>query len=314
MKKSLRGVRIATLIFLLATLGLAGCGTNSSTKASSPSVDTHSTQNMNTNTNSNSDSSVSSTNGDSTAAKTTAPVEDSAQNIYMVIEPGAKLGPDGKMHDAYINGDIKITKGQKVTLNILNYDGGSHTYTSTDLGLNIKVKGSEKKGVPSVTQYTFTPDKEGTFAWYCADPCDGEANGWAMTHDGYMKGHITVLPETNKTQYISLIINAGFKLGSDGKLHDSYTPGDMTVKAGQPVELTVYNFDGGTHTFTSKDLNVNLQVKGNIKDGEPSTQTVTFTVNQAGKYQWNCMDPCDGENNDWAMTQDGYMMGFITAK
>ncbi|MCM2534021.1 cupredoxin domain-containing protein [Neobacillus pocheonensis] len=240
--------------------------------------------------------------------------KESGYNQYIVIEPGGKLGSDGKQHDAFINGDIKITEGQQVTLHFLNYDGGTHTYTSADLGLNVKIKGSTKKGQPEETTYTFTPKKNGDFTWMCADKCDGDNNQWAMAQQGYMQGKITVLPSTNKVQYVSMVINAGYKLGSDGKLHDAFTPGDIAVKAGQPVEVTIYNFDDGTHTLTSNDLGANIQISGSKQKGNPSVTTSTFTPSKKGTFKWMCADKCDGQNGQWAMMQDNYMMGTITTK
>jgi hypothetical protein len=37
--------------------------------------------------------------------------------------------------------------------------------------------------------FTFTaPKKAGRYQWWCAVPCDP----WAMAHDGYMRGYVTV--------------------------------------------------------------------------------------------------------------------------
>lgn len=233
-----------------------------------------------------------------------------AINQYIVVEPGSKLGPDGKLHDAFINGDITITEGQPVTLHFLNYDGGTHTYTSSELGLNIKINGAAKKGQPMETTYTFTPKKAGTYTWICADPCDGENGQWAMAQQGYMQGKITVTKDN--TQHVSLVINAGYKLGSDGKLHDAYTPGDFTINSGSPVELTIYNFDDGTHTLTANDLSVDMKVSGSKQKGAPSITKYTFTPNKKGTFKWICADRCDGQNGQWAMAQDNYMIGSIT--
>jgi hypothetical protein len=35
--------------------------------------------------------------------------------------------------------------------------------------------------------------KPGVYHWWCVMPCD-DAHGWAMQHDGYMAGTITVRP------------------------------------------------------------------------------------------------------------------------
>lgn len=291
-----KGTMAIALVSALS-FALAGCGTSSTTKTSTA----------------NSTPKTCAT-GSTAAKATTVTTATAASNQYIVVEPGAKLGSDGKLHDAFINGDIKITEGQPVTLHFLNYDSGEHTYTSADLGLNVTIKGTTKSGQPQETDYTFTPEKTGTFNWMCEDPCDTDANQWAMIQKGYMQGTITVLPSTNKVQYISMVINPGYKLGSDGKLHDAYTPGNITVNSGEPVQLTVYNFDSGTHTFTSSSLGVNLQASASAKTGYPSVSTATFTPNKKGTFTWMCGDKCDGQNNEWAMMQNNYMMGNITVK
>jgi hypothetical protein len=290
----------AILLSTFASLTLAGCGQSASTQpaTSNPSKTAASPSQTTTPT--------------ATNDKTTNGDQQQVQNIYLVVEPGAKLGPDGKLHDAFINGDFTVTSGKPVHLTIYNYDDGTHTLTAGDLGLNVKIKGSEKKGQPGVTEADFTPTKEGTFNWMCADKCDGENNQWAMTHDGYMQGKITVTKDN--VQHVSLVVNPGEKLGSDGKLHDAFTPGDFTINANQPVELTIYNFDDGTHTLTSKDIGVDVKIDGSKKKGDPSVTTYKFTPTKTGTFQWNCLDKCDGENGQWAMAQDNYMMGKITVK
>lgn len=289
MNRIIKKGTVAIALISALSFSLAGCGTaNNTAKASAPKAQTA-----------------------TTASSKTAVQQAGAYNQYIVIEPGAKLGSDKKLHDAFINGDIKITEGQPVTLNFLNYDGGTHTYTSADLGLNIKIKGSTKKGQPALTQYTFTPSKTGTFSWLCADKCDGGNGQWAMAQQGYMQGKITVLPATNKVQYVSMVMNPSYKLGSDGKLHDAYTPGDITVKAGQPVQLTIYGLGKHAHPIAIKELGVNVKETARKADGDPSITTVTFTPQKAGKYMWNCTVACDGDNNDWAMGQDNFMMGYF---
>ena len=272
-----------TVIALVSALSfsLAGCGTSNVAKAVQKPVKTVKT---------------------ATTAQTNNQVQ-TAANQYLVIQTDSKVGPDKKVHDAFVNGDIKITEGQAVTLHFLNYDDAPHTYTSADLGLNVAIKGSTKKGVPAETTYTFTPTKTGTFNWMCAGKCDP----WAMTHKGYMQGTVTVLPSTNKVQYVSMVMNAGYKLGTDGKLYDAATPGDITVKAGQPVVLTVYNFDDSNHTVTNKDLNLNLNVVGSKSKGTPSISTVQFTPAKAGNYMWMCTIGCDS----YSMSHNGFMMGHI---
>jgi heme/copper-type cytochrome/quinol oxidase subunit 2 len=284
MNKIIKKVTLAIALVSALSFSLAGCGTTSATKTASAASKSE------------------------TAAKADVK-QATAYNQYIVIEPGSKVGPDGKMHDAYINGDIKITEGQPVTLHFLNYDGGTHTYTSGDLGLNVKIKGSTKKGLPAETTYTFTPKKTGDFSWFCADKCDGDNGQWAMTQKGFMQGKITVLPADNKVQYVSMVMNPSYKLGSDGKLHDAYTPGNLTVKAGQPVELTVYGLGKAAHPIAIQDLGVTVNETPRIADGNPSVTTVQFTPDKTGKLTWNCTLPCDGDNQDWSMMHNDYMMG-----
>lgn len=284
------------LVLILAFSSLAGCANNKATpqttpKTTAPKTTTKSKQEATNNNNT---------------------TKDTARNEYLVIEPGGKLGPDGKMHDAYINGDITLTEGKEVTLHFLNYDSGTHSYTCADLGLNVNVMGSTKKGQPMETTYTFTPDKTGSFKWYCADKCDGQNGQWAMTHNGYMTGTITV--NNDPTQHVSLVINPGYKLGPDGKLHDAYTPANFTVSSESPVQLTIYNFDNGNHTLTSKSLGVNINVAPSKQTGSPAATTATFTPSKKGTFTWQCMDPCDGQNGQWAMSHNNYMMGNITVE
>lgn len=293
MNKLVRRGTLAIALISALSFSLAGCGTSNSAK-----TDTAKEKKVT-----------------ASATKTKADAQKQASfNQYIVIEPGAKLGSDGKLHDAFINGDIKVTEGQPVTLNFLNYDEGTHTYTSADLGINVKIKGSSKKGEPGITSYTFTPKKQGEYAWLCADPCDGGNGQWAMSQDGYMKGKITVLPSTNNVQYVSMVMNPDYKLGSDGNLHDAYTPGDFNVKAGVPVELTVYNYGKNPHPIAIKDLGANVNVTPRKNQGDASITTVTFTPEKAGKYMWNCTVSCDSKYNDWAMVNDNYMMGFFNVE
>ena len=113
-------------------------------------------------------------------------------------------------------------------------------------------------------------------------------------------------------QRVSLTVVGDLKLGSDGKLHDAFSPADFTVAAGRPVEVTVYNYDGGQHSVTAPDLKVDALIPAHKAKGDPSVTTFRFTPQKAGQYMWNCAKTCDGGNDQWAMTQMGYMMGTIT--
>ncbi|MGZ4161091.1 MAG: hypothetical protein ACXVNF_09915, partial [Neobacillus sp.] len=236
MNKTANKGAIAVALASAISLSLAGCGTSQSAKPVKA------------------------------ATSETVKTVQTAFNQYIVVEAGSKLGSDGKKHDAFINGDIQITQNQPVTLHFLNYDDAEHTYVSPELGLGVKIKGSTKKGQPKETTYTFTPSKSGTFTWNCTDVCD-DSKQWSMSQQGYMTGKITVLPASNQVQHVSMVVNPGYKLGQDGKMHDSFATGDITVKVGQPVEVSVYNLDQGEHSITSKDLGLNFVAKASAKDG-----------------------------------------------
>ena len=99
-----------------------------------------------------------------------------------------RLGPDGKWHDAFLPADFKVHPGAKVTVTVENYDGGAHTFTSPSLAVNATLPAGSLSH-PHQTTFTFTaPKKAGRYAWWCAIPCDP----WAMSHDGYMRGYVTV--------------------------------------------------------------------------------------------------------------------------
>jgi plastocyanin len=100
--------------------------------------------------------------------------------------------------------------------------------------------------------------------------------------------------------------------GPDGKWHDAYLPANFTVHSGDKVTVTVYNYDTGSHTFTSPTLSAAGLINEMIPAGTenaPHKTTFTFTApSQTGKYLWWCAMPCD----PWAMTHIGYMRGYVT--
>lgn len=109
---------------------------------------------------------------------------------------GGSLGPDGLKHDTIIPADFTVYAGQTVELSAVNYDEGAHTITNPALGIDFQFPGAKSDGVPSVTQFQFTPTKAGVYQWYCRLPCDLGQGGWAMTNGGqpgFMAGNITVL-------------------------------------------------------------------------------------------------------------------------
>ena len=242
------------------------------------------------------------------------------QHIYLTILPGARLGPDGKMHDTYSPADFSVVQGVPVQVTIYNYDGGPHSFTSPAFGLNEVIGGSTKTGVANVKSFTFTPKNTGSFTWRCDLQCDGgSGTDFSMWNDGYMVGTVKVVPN-QKEQFVTLTIKDGLKFGPTKKtksgtsnMHDSYSPADFTVTAGVPVHLTVVNWDTGDHSLTAPELGVNKVFPGASKEGVPSVTNFTFTVPKSGKYKWQCEIKCDGGMQSYAMTHDGYMLGYITA-
>lgn len=96
------------------------------------------------------------------------------------------------------------------------------------------------------------------------------------------------------------------KMGPDRKQHDIFTKTNYAVKVGQPVRITIDNTDDVPHSITSPAAGVNIIA-------QPGVHTYTMLVTTAGKFQWYCMLPCDGDANGWAMQHPGYMSGYITA-
>jgi heme/copper-type cytochrome/quinol oxidase subunit 2 len=109
------------------------------------------------------------------------------------------VGPDGNKHDTFMTTDLTtIQVGKPVTISIQNMDEMPHSMTAPELGLNIVVPAA-KAGKAGTVDFTFTPTRAGTFRWYCAIPCDGDSQGWAMTpsakgfgQEGFMAGTIHV--------------------------------------------------------------------------------------------------------------------------
>jgi len=102
------------------------------------------------------------------------------------------------------------------------------------------------------------------------------------------------------------------KMGPDGKWHDAFLPASFSVHAGDTVQVTVYNYDEGAHSFTSTSLSSTEVVDQQIPAGSektPSKTVFTFTApTKPGKYLWWCDQPCD----PWAMKHIGYMRGYVT--
>jgi FtsP/CotA-like multicopper oxidase with cupredoxin domain len=153
--------------------------------------------------------------------------------------------------------------------------------------------------------------------------------GTAMSGSGPMNMALPV-------KSVKLTIKADSKPGSDGKTHDAFFPTtNLSVKAGQRVRVTVYNYDDMPHSFTSPGLAkgaaipaAEQQMQGTPQDfkvmpapgvgvdklvpagsdKQPSRTMVMFTAPaKAGWYVWYCKMPCD----PWAMSHYGYMVGRV---
>lgn len=110
---------------------------------------------------------------------------------------------------------------------------------------------------------------------------------------------------------VNMVIVPGIRLGADKKMHDAYTPTDFSATVGQPVIVTVYNYDTAKHSFTAPALHLNVIIPGARRDGVPAVKTFRFTVTKAGAYHWLCVMPCD-DAKGWAMRHDEYMAGTVT--
>jgi len=123
-------------------------------------------------------------------------------DITLVVQGNLTLGPDGKLHDAFVPSNFTVYASQVVYLTVVNYDGSEHSFTSPTLNVNFAIPPSKTTGTPAVSNFQFTEANAGVYRWYCSYPCDSAAGGWAMTTGsdgqpdqiGFMGGFVTVLP------------------------------------------------------------------------------------------------------------------------
>jgi plastocyanin len=121
----------------------------------------------------------------------TSSTKAAVENVKLVVksdEEHGKKGPEGTWHDAFLPADFSVKPGSVVHVTVYNYDEGEHSFTSSSLGTNVTIAaGSEAE--PAVTTFTFrAPEEAGRYAWLCALPCDP----WAMSHNGFMRGYVSV--------------------------------------------------------------------------------------------------------------------------
>lgn len=67
-----------------------------------------------------------------------------------------------------------------------------------------------------------------------------------------------------------------------------FDPDTITVKAGQPVTVTLQNVGASTHDFTLKE-GVSSQAQVVVAGGQ--TGSTTFTINNPGTYTFFCSQP-----------------------
>ena len=123
-------------------------------------------------------------------------------DITLVVQSDVKLGPDGQLHDAFTPCNFTVYANQEINLTVVNYDNGEHSFTSPSLGVNFVILPSNETGSPKISNFQFTEANTGVYRWYCSNPCDTDAGGWAMTTGsdgqpdqiGFMGGFVTVLP------------------------------------------------------------------------------------------------------------------------
>ena len=121
--------------------------------------------------------------------------------ITLVIQGSVALGPDGKLHDAFSPCNFTVYSGQAIDLAVISYDSSEHSFTSPSLNVNFQIPPSTTNGVAMISNFQFIAPSAGVYRWYCSDPCDTDAGGWAMTTGsdgqpgqiGFMGGFVTVL-------------------------------------------------------------------------------------------------------------------------
>ncbi len=124
------------------------------------------------------------------AAQMTAAVAPQSLNLAVKADDEhGRMGPDKQWHDAFLPADFTVHAGATVHVTVTNYDGGPHTFTAPSMNVNAIIPGGGSMTAPRTMTFTFkAPSKPGKYQWWCAVPCDP----WAMSHDGYMRGYVTV--------------------------------------------------------------------------------------------------------------------------
>ncbi|MDQ3766672.1 MAG: cupredoxin domain-containing protein [Actinomycetota bacterium] len=62
----------------------------------------------------------------------------------------------------------------------------------------------------------------------------------------------------------------------------AFSPTRLNLKPGAKVELTLKNEDSATHSFTSDDLDVDIEVEGG------ASASTSLTAPESGNAEWHC--------------------------
>lgn len=128
--------------------------------------------------------------GASAAPAGGAPVTPAAVALKMTIDAppvGGVKGSNGMVDEAYTPATLTMSVGTTYDVTILNYSKDGHTWTLPELNVNAVVPVGSSSS-PSVTHFTVTPKKAGTYQWFCAVPCEK----WSMATNGFMRGYVVV--------------------------------------------------------------------------------------------------------------------------
>jgi hypothetical protein len=126
--------------------------------------------------------------GAATGLASTAPIARTVKMTFKSDVEHGKRGPDRTWHDAAVPAIFSVHAGAKVTVIAYNYDVAPHSFTDPTLGVN-KMLPKGTRSHPTESKFTFiAPSQPGRYPWWCVFPCDP----FAMSHDGYMRGYVTV--------------------------------------------------------------------------------------------------------------------------
>lgn len=148
--------------------------------------------------------------------------------------------------------------------------------------------------------------------YYLAPATPVVPTGTPTAHDATAASQKAAMTTATPHVDVTLKVNApplGGLYGSDGQVHDAFTPAYFAVPAGKTVHVTVVSYDTAWHTFSAPTLNLDVWIHPSATGTKPATTTFSFTAPKAGYYYWLCELPCD----PYSMSSGGYMEGEIHA-